>query len=69
MPSKNAHKKDLLQKLSIVIAKDDDFRNDEDSLEGPDYDRWDKARNELVAEFDRRVRVRLGRHRSPRRTN
>jgi hypothetical protein len=54
MPSKDAHKKDLLQKLSVLLAKDDDFRNDEDGLDGPDYERWDKARNELVAEFDRR---------------
>lgn len=54
MPSRETHKKRLLQALATVLAKDDDFRRDEDSLEGPDYERWDAARNELVAEFERR---------------
>jgi hypothetical protein len=54
MPSKDAHKKHILQALAVVLSKDDDFRRDEDSLEGPDYARWDRARNELVAEFGRR---------------
>jgi hypothetical protein len=54
MPSKDTHKRRLLQALSVVLSKDDDFRRDEDALEGPDYERWDRARNELVKEFERR---------------
>ena len=51
--SKN-HKRQLLSEIADVLSKDDDFRHDEDGLEGPDYGRWDRARNELVAEFTRR---------------
>jgi|GEM_PF-4566323 hypothetical protein len=54
MPSKDTHKKRLLGALAAVLSKDDDFRRDEDPMEGPDYDRWDRARNELVSEFERR---------------
>jgi hypothetical protein len=54
MASKDEHKRRLLQALAVVLSKDDDFRRDEDPLEGPDYERWDRARNELVAEFSRR---------------
>lgn len=54
--SKDGYKKQLLSLLADVLAKDDNFRFDEDPLEGPDYDRWDKARNELIEEFTRRCR-------------
>ena len=54
MASKDVHKKRLLQALAVILSKDDDFRHDEDPLEGPDYERWDAARNELVEEFERR---------------
>lgn len=53
MASKDNHKKRLLQALAVVLSKDDDFRRD-DNLEGPDYERWNAARNELVEEFERR---------------
>lgn len=54
MTAQRIHKKRLLQALAVVLAKDDDFRHDEDPLEGLDYDRWSKARDELVVEFERR---------------
>lgn len=56
MPSRDEHKRRLLQALAVILSKDDDLRHDEDSLEGPDYERWDAAHNELVEEFDRRGR-------------
>ena len=54
MPSRDEHKRRLLQALAVILSKDDDLRRDEDPLEGPDYERWDAARNELVVEFERR---------------
>ena len=54
MASRDEHKRRLLQALAVILSKDDDLRRDEDLLEGPDYERWDAARNELVAEFYRR---------------
>ena len=56
MASRVEHKRRLLGALAVVLSKDDDFRYDEDPLEGADYDRWDRARNDLVAEFSRRSR-------------
>ena len=54
MASRDEHKRRLLQALAVILSKDDDLRRDEDLLEGPDSERWDAARNELVAEFYRR---------------
>lgn len=51
--SKDNHKKRLFQALAVVFSKDDDFRRDEDLSEGPDYECWDAARNELFEEFER----------------
>lgn len=54
MASIEEHKKQILSHLVAILEKDDDLAPDEMALEGPNYDRWDRARNELVAEFDRR---------------
>jgi len=47
-------KKVLLSTLSTILLKDDDLFPDVDDS-SPDYDKWHNARNELIAEFDRRA--------------
>lgn len=49
-------KKALLLLLSQILFKDDDLFPFELDDSGPEYDAWDKARNELVSEFERRAK-------------
>lgn len=51
---KSTAKKMMLNVLSQILFKDDDLFPDELADTGPEYDAWDKARNELVFEFERR---------------
>ncbi len=48
------HKRSILLALSMILAKDDDLMNDEFDPDGPEARRWQSARDELVAEFERR---------------
>lgn len=56
MSDKASHKRQILQDLSTILFGNDDLAPDEVGYEGPDYDRWSAARNELVNEFERRSR-------------
>lgn len=47
-------KKVLLDVLTQILFKDDDLFPDELPCEGPEYEAFDEARNELVREFERR---------------
>ena len=51
---KSTAKKKIIDSLAQILFKDDDLFPDELADTGPEYDAWDKARNELVAEFERR---------------
>lgn len=55
MASKQEAKRYLLRMTAIVLSKDDDFfPEDLDANNPKEYARWEKARDELVAEFERR---------------
>ena len=49
------HKRGILRALSMIILEDDDLMPDEIDPDGPEGKRWQAARDELVAEFDRRA--------------
>ena len=49
------HKRAILLALSMLLGKDDDLMPDEIDPDGPEGSRWQAARDELVAEFDRRA--------------
>lgn len=49
------HKRSILLALSMIIGKDDDLMPDEIDPDSAEGRRWQAARDELVAEFDRRA--------------
>lgn len=51
------HKRQILRDLATILDKDDDLMLDETDPDGADGKRWQSARDELVAEFDRRART------------
>ena len=54
--SREEHKKELLRVIADILDMNDDLADHRMDLDGPDYERWDKARKELVTEFERRGR-------------
>lgn len=54
--TKSEHKRDLLRDLAVIISINDDLCPEELNDSGPEYEKWNQARNELVKEFEERSR-------------
>lgn len=53
--TKRRAKRALLRDLAAILNKDDDLIPNEYDDEGPEYNAYDDARNELIDEFERRA--------------
>lgn len=54
MATKEDYKKSILSQLWVILSKDDDLAPEHVGTEGPEYEKWNDARVELVEEFTSR---------------
>jgi hypothetical protein len=56
--TRDEHKRQILRDLATILAKDDDLMLEEIDPNGREARSWQAARDELVAEFERRAGMR-----------